>query len=220
MIASAVATALTNQQSVNRDLFNSAASGSISNASIVREIENLGGPIIRPVIQEVPANLYRQTSLIINEALKRNRLLDTNTDDTKRKAVIMIILKSEDLLTPKSNVRSKPSKSSSNPNGYTPRSYTTNDKGEEETINIDDEYLYRYDFNRLHLAMTISISNEIQYLRPVATATSCGITLWAYTINHIFRTAYKDILIAIDKVRLWRVDPTNSFNLKCTVWCY
>ena len=37
MIASAVATALTNQQSVNRDLFNSAASGSISNASIVRE---------------------------------------------------------------------------------------------------------------------------------------------------------------------------------------
>ena len=34
MIASAVATALTNQQPVNRDLFNTAASGSISNASI------------------------------------------------------------------------------------------------------------------------------------------------------------------------------------------
>ena len=34
MIASAVATALMNQQPVNRDLLNTAASGSISNASI------------------------------------------------------------------------------------------------------------------------------------------------------------------------------------------
>ena len=39
MIASAVATALTNQQPVNRDLFNTAASGSISNAFIGPEIE-------------------------------------------------------------------------------------------------------------------------------------------------------------------------------------
>ena len=43
MIASAVATALTNQQPVNRDLFNSANSGSSINASIGPEIENIGG---------------------------------------------------------------------------------------------------------------------------------------------------------------------------------
>ena len=43
MIASAVATALTNQQPVNRDFFNTAASGSISNASIGTKNENLGG---------------------------------------------------------------------------------------------------------------------------------------------------------------------------------
>ena len=54
MIASAIATALTNQQPVNRDLFNSANSGSISNASIGPEIENIGGHIIRPIISEVP----------------------------------------------------------------------------------------------------------------------------------------------------------------------
>ena len=97
MIASAVATTLTNQQPVNRDLFNAAASGSSINASIGTQNDNLGGHIIRPIINEVPANLYRQTSSITNEALKRSRLSDTNTDNTKRKAAILIILKSEDL---------------------------------------------------------------------------------------------------------------------------
>ena len=85
-------------------------------------------------------------------------------------------------------------------------------KGEEETINSDDEYLYRHDINRLYLAMIICISNEIQYLCPVATATSCGITLWAFTNDHLFGTVYKDIFIAMDKVRLWRIDPTKHFQ--------
>ena len=58
MIASAAATALMNQQPVNRDLCNTAASGSISNASIGTENENLGGHIIRPIINEVPAYLH------------------------------------------------------------------------------------------------------------------------------------------------------------------
>ena len=94
MIASAVATALTNQQPVNRDLFNTSASGSISNAFIGTQNENLGGHIFRPTINEVPTNLYRQTSSITNEALKRSRLPDTKTDNNKRNAAILIILKS------------------------------------------------------------------------------------------------------------------------------
>ena len=160
MIASAVATALKNQQPVNRDLFNLANSGLISNASVGPEIENIGGHIIRPIINEVPANLYRQTSSITNEDLKRSHLSDINTDNTKRKAAILIILKSEDLLTLITKVRSEPVKTPSNPNGYSPRRCTINSKGEEETINSDDEYLYRHDVNRLYLAMTICISNE------------------------------------------------------------
>ena len=39
-------------------------------------------------------------------------------------------------------------------------------------------------------------------LCPVAIATTCGMTLWAFSNNHLFGTAYKDILIAMDKVRL------------------
>ena len=139
-------------------------------------------------------------------------MLDTNTDNTKRKAAILIIMKSEDLLTLISKVRSKPIKTSSNPNGYSPRRCITNSKGEEETINSDDECLYRHDINRLNLAMTICISNEIQYLCPVATATTFGITMWAFTNNQLFETAYKDILIAMDKIRILRKDPTKHFQ--------
>ena len=211
MIASAVETALTNQQPVNRDLFNAAASGLSINASLGTENENFAGHIIRPIIDEVPANLRRQTSSITNEALKRSRLSDTNTDNTKRKPAILIILKSEDLLTLITKVRLKPIKTSSNSNGYSPRKCIINSKGEEETISSDDEYLYRHDINRSYLAMTICISNEIQYLCPVATATTCGITLWAFSNEHLFGTAYKDILTAMDKVRLWTIHPKKHF---------
>ena len=60
--------------------------------------------------------------------------------------------------------------------------------------------------------MTICISNVIQFLCPVATATSCGITLWAFSNNHLFVPAYKDIHIAMDRIRLWRIDPTKHFQ--------
>ena len=77
IIASAVATALANQQPVNRDLFKTAASESSINASIGTENENLGGHNIRPIINEVPANLYRQISSITSEALCRRWCLNT-----------------------------------------------------------------------------------------------------------------------------------------------
>ena len=124
----------------------------------------------------------------------------------------MITLKSEDLLTLITKVKSKPIKTPSNPNGYSPGRCINNIKGEEETINSNDEYLYRHDIHRLYLAMTICISNEIQFLCPVATTTTCGISLWAFSNNHLFGTASKDILIAMDKVRLWSIDPTKQFQ--------
>ena len=87
-------------------------------------------------------------------------------------------------------------------------------KEKKTTINGDDDYLYRHDINRLYLAMTICISNEIHFLCPVATAATCGITLWAFSNNHLFGTAYKDILIAMNRIRLWRIDPTKHFQSK------
>ena len=46
----------------------------------------------------------------------------------------------------------------------------------------------------------------------MATATTCGITLWAFSNNHLFGTAYIDILIAMDRIRQWRIDPTKLFQ--------
>ena len=136
--------------------------------------------------------IYKGRHHLLPSSLKRSRLSDTNTDNTKQKAAILIILKSEDLLTLITKVRSKPIKTSSNTNGHSPRKCITNSKDEEETINSDDEYLYRHDISRLYLAKTICISNEIQYLCPVATASTCGITLCAFSNSHLFGTAYKD----------------------------
>ena len=39
-----------------------------------------------------------------------------------------------------------------------------------------------------------------------------GITLWAFPNNHLFGTSYKDILIAMDKGRHSRIDPTKHFQ--------
>ena len=48
----------------------------------------------------------------------------------------------------------------------------------------------------------------------MATATTCGITLWAFSNNHLFGTAYKDILIAMDRIRLLRIVSTKHFQLE------
>ena len=60
--------------------------------------------------------------------------------------------------------------------------------------------------------MTIYISNEIQYLCPVATATTCGITLWIFSNNHSFGTACIDILVAMDRIRQWRINSTKHLQ--------
>ena len=46
----------------------------------------------------------------------------------------------------------------------------------------------------------------------MAIATTCGMTLWAFSNNHLFGTAYKDILIAMERIRQWRIDPTKHFQ--------
>ena len=36
--------------------------------------------------------------------------------------------------------------------------------------------------------------------------------VWAFSNNHLFGNAYKDILIAMDRIRQWRIDPTKHFQ--------
>ena len=166
IIASAVATALTNQQPVNRDLFNTAASGSISNTSMGRKMKILEVIFLDQQLMKF-LQIYRGKHHQLPTRLSSGVACQTPTQIIiiiiLLKAAILFTLKSEDLLTLITKVRSKPIKTSLNPNGYSPRRCIFNIKGEEETINCDHEYLYRHGVNRLYLAMTICISNEIQY---------------------------------------------------------
>ena len=56
------------------------------------------------------------------------------------------------------------------------------------------------------------LAHKLKMLVITLLATTCGITLWAFSNNHLFGTAYKDILIAMDRIRLWRIDPTKHFQ--------
>ena len=62
--------------------------------------------------------------------------------------------------------------------------------------------------------MTNAYQTKSNFLCPVATATTCGITLWAFSNNHLFGTANKDILIAMDKVRLCRINPNEALSIR------
>ena len=175
MIASAVATALTDQQPVNRDLFNTAASGTISNASILLEVIFLDQQLMK--FLQIYTGKHHQLPMRLSSGVACQ--IPTQIIISRRPQYWLFW-----------NLRicwhslQKLDQSLLKHHGYLPRRCITNIKGEEATINSDDEYLYRHNINRLYLAMTICISNEIQYLCPVAIATTCGITLWAFSNNH------------------------------------
>ena len=65
---------------------------------------------------------------------------------------------------------------------------------------------------RLYIAITIALSENLQYMFPIATTTRNGILLWDLFIQHLFSSTYDDILEASDRLRRWHIDP--SKNLK------
>ena len=65
--------------------------------------------------------------------------------------------------------------------------------------------------------LSISRNDHLRFQRDTISVSSCNRHILKidnvefYQQKIIFGTAYKDILIAMDKVRLWRVDPTKHF---------
>ena len=53
-------------------------------------------------------------------------------------------------------------------NGYSPRK-TIQMNGKDTIICADDRFLYSHDSNRLYVALSIAISESIQYFFPMAT---------------------------------------------------
>ena len=85
-----------------------------------------------------------------------------------------------------------------------------NDK--DTILCADDKFLYSHDYNRLYVALSIAISESIQYLIPMATDNKNGILLWVSIIEHLFGSTYKDILEATDKLRRWSIDPSKNLR--------
>ena len=108
--------------------------------------------------------------------------------------------------------RSKPTATSTYPSGFTDRRIIVEANGEDAILNADDVFFYLHDSRRLYIAITIAISESLQYMFPAATSTRNGVLLWDLAIQHLFGTSYDDILEASDRLRRWHIDP--SKNLK------
>ena len=79
-------------------------------------------------------------------------------------------------------------------------------------MNADDVFYYLHDSRRVYIAITFALSENLQYMFPIATSTRNEILLWYLSIQHLFGTTYDDILEEPDRLRRWRIEP--SKNLK------
>ena len=120
--------------------------------------------------------------------------------------MILTILGGEDLLSMLNGTRSKPIAKSANPTGFTERRIIVEANGEDAILNADDVFYYLRDSRRLYIAITIAISESLQYMFPIATSTRNGILLWDLAIQHLFGTSYDDILEASDPSKNLKYD--------------
>ena len=89
--------------------------------------------------------------------------------------MILTILRGEDLLSMFNGTRSKPIATSANSTGYTGRKIVLEKSGGEVIMSADD--VIYYNSRRLYIAITIALSENLQYMFPIATPTRNGILL-------------------------------------------
>ena len=91
--------------------------------------------------------------------------------EKKRKEMILTILGGKDLLSMLNGTLSKPIPTSTNPTGYTGRRIIVEANGEDAILGADDVFYYLHDSRRLYIAITIAVSESLQYMFPTATST-------------------------------------------------
>ena len=164
----------------------------------------------RELIQEVAKSEYRLTTALSIKNLKANRLIEDGGVSKKRKEMILTILEGENLLSLLNGTRLEPVDTIENPTGYTRRKLITMPSGEEIALDADDHCYYQYDSRRLYIAMTIAISENLQFMFPQATVARNGKLLWELAIKHLFGNTSNNILEATDKLRRWHIDPSKN----------
>ena len=129
------------------------------------------------IVKDIAKSEYRSTTSMSCDLLKLHKLVENGGDNKKRKEMILTILGGEDLLSMLNGTRSKPIATSANPTGYICRKIVSEKSGEEVIMNADDVFYYLHDSRRLYIAITIALSEYLQYIFPIATATRNGILL-------------------------------------------
>ena len=165
------------------------------------------------VAKDIARSEYRSTTSMSCDLLKLHKLIENGGDNKKRKEMILTILGGDDLLSMLNGTRSKPIATLTNLMGYTGRRIIEEANGEDAILGADDVFYYLHDSRRLYIAITIAVSETLQYMFPAATSTRNGVLLWDLAIQHLLGTTYDDILEASDRLRRWHIDP--SKNLKC-----
>ena len=172
----------------------------------------LSPPTLPVRARDIARSEYKSTTSMSCDLLKLHKLIENGGDNKKRKEMILTILGGEDLSSMLNGTRSKPIATSTNPTGFTESRIIVEANGEDAILNADDVFYYLYDSRRLYIAITIAISESLQYMFLIATSTRNGILLWDLAIQHLFGTSYDDILEASDRLRRWHIDPCK--NLK------
>ena len=167
-------------------------------------------PTLPVIVRDIAKSEYRSTTSMSCDLLKLHKLIENGGDNKKRKEMILTILRGEDLLSMFNGTRSKPIATSANSTGYTGRKIVLEKSGGEVIMSADD--VIYYNLRRLYIAITIALSENLQYMFPIATATKNGILLWDLSIQHLFGSTYDDIWEASNRLRRWHIDP--SKNLK------
>ena len=129
------------------------------------------------IVRDIAKSEYQSTTSMSCDLLKVHNLIENGGDNKKGKEMILTILGGEDLLSMLNRTRSKPIATSANPTGYTGRKIVFEKSGEEVVMNADDMFYYLHDSRRLYIAITIALSEYLQYIFPIATATRNGILL-------------------------------------------
>ena len=78
--------------------------------------------------------------------------------------MILTILGGEDLLSMLNGTRSKPIATSANPTGYMGRKILLEKSEEDVIMNADDVFYHLHDSRRLYIAITIALSENLQYM--------------------------------------------------------
>ena len=146
----------------------------------------------RPTI--IPESEYRHTAQHVIEIVKSNQISANSQDTKKRLVAISNAFKATELLTILDGSRRQPTCTSTNPNGYVPRSVLLNSTTMAyDIIRYDDIFHFKHDQMRLFTLVRLAFNTNMDYLCTEAFDAHDGFTVFSTISRHLQGTLATDI---------------------------